>query len=201
MPTLHLSPASEAAYVRAFRVLLRGCSERLSSHLEGLPPRPRALRHLLAELFSGCLAGFLPPRDVGRLALHYLHHPAQGPLLLLRIALALLLSVIGTIVHVHDHGWAQTQSDVLRMGLYWMAFAGIDICCGWLAYRLEPRAPRFPALLLVAQHKVGDGQQHEARVGAAEEVHARRGQLEAVGVGVVVGVWGGWCIGLGTACP
>ncbi|RJT25350.1 glycosyltransferase [Chakrabartia godavariana] len=67
------------------------------------------------------------------------------------IDLALLLSVIGTIVHVHDHGWAQTQSDVLRMGLYWMAFAGIDICCGWLAYRLEPRAPRFPALLLVAQ--------------------------------------------------
>lgn len=67
------------------------------------------------------------------------------------IDLALATSVVATIWRVHDHGWAQTQSDVLRMGLYWMVFAGIDICCGWLAYRMEPRARRFPALLLVAQ--------------------------------------------------
>lgn len=70
------------------------------------------------------------------------------------IDLALVASLIGTIIHVYDHGWAQTQSDVLRMGLYWLAFAGVDLCCGWLAYRMEPRAKSFPALLLVAQRFV-----------------------------------------------
>lgn len=70
------------------------------------------------------------------------------------IDLALLISTIATAIRVHDHGWAQTQSDVLRMAIYWLAFAGIDMLCGWIAYRLEPRAKRFPALLLVAQRFV-----------------------------------------------
>ncbi|MDF0541982.1 glycosyltransferase [Sphingobium sp. H39-3-25] len=67
------------------------------------------------------------------------------------IDLALVVSAIDTVVRVHQHGWAQTQSDVLRMALYWLAFTAVDVACGWVAYRLEPRAPRYPALLLIAQ--------------------------------------------------
>jgi cellulose synthase/poly-beta-1,6-N-acetylglucosamine synthase-like glycosyltransferase len=67
------------------------------------------------------------------------------------IDLALVLSMIDTAVRVQQHGWAQTQSDLLRMAIYWLAFTAVDVACGWVAYRLEPRAPRYPALLLVAQ--------------------------------------------------
>ncbi len=67
------------------------------------------------------------------------------------IDLALAISIVSTIVRVHQHGWAQTQSDVLEMGIYWIAFTAIDIVCGWIAYRLEPRRQFYPAHLLLAQ--------------------------------------------------
>lgn len=67
------------------------------------------------------------------------------------IDLALVISIIGTIVRVHQHGWAQTQSDVLRMGVYWFVFVVIDLLAGWVAYRLEPARQRFPALLMMMQ--------------------------------------------------
>lgn len=67
------------------------------------------------------------------------------------IDLALLISMATTALHVQQHGWAQTQSDVLRMGAYWLAFTAIDVLCGWVAYRLETRDNHYPALLLVAQ--------------------------------------------------
>ena len=70
------------------------------------------------------------------------------------IDLALLISILGTWLRVEQHGWAQTQSDVLRMGLYWIAFVGIDLLAGWIAYRLEPGKPRFPALLMLMQRFV-----------------------------------------------
>lgn len=70
------------------------------------------------------------------------------------IDLALLVSTIATAIRVHQHGWDQTQSDVLRMAVYWLAFTAIDIACGWIAYRLDRREPRYPALLLVAQRFV-----------------------------------------------
>jgi cellulose synthase/poly-beta-1,6-N-acetylglucosamine synthase-like glycosyltransferase/peptidoglycan/xylan/chitin deacetylase (PgdA/CDA1 family)/spore germination protein YaaH len=70
------------------------------------------------------------------------------------IDLALVVSLIATVLRVLQHGWAQTQSDVLRMALYWIAFTVTDIFCGWIAYRLEPREKRYPALLLVAQRIV-----------------------------------------------
>lgn len=70
------------------------------------------------------------------------------------IDLALVLSVAMTALRVHQHGWAQTQSDVLHMGSYWLAFTCIDILCGWVAYRLDAREPRYPALRLVAQRIV-----------------------------------------------
>ncbi|MFM7029334.1 MAG: glycosyltransferase [Chakrabartia sp.] len=70
------------------------------------------------------------------------------------IDLALFTSIFATAIRIHDHGWAQTQSDVLRMAWYWIAFVSIDLLCGWIAYRLEPRASRFPAFLLIAQRFV-----------------------------------------------
>jgi hypothetical protein len=70
------------------------------------------------------------------------------------IDLALVVAMAATALNVHEHGWAQTQSDVLRMGVYWLAFLAIDLACGWIAYRLEPRERHFPAFLLVAQRIV-----------------------------------------------
>lgn len=70
------------------------------------------------------------------------------------IDLALAVSIIGTWVRVMQHGWAQTQTDVFRMGLYWLGFTTIDLVCGWIAYRLDLREKRFPALLLLAQRFV-----------------------------------------------
>ena len=70
------------------------------------------------------------------------------------IDLALAVSIIGTAVRVMQHGWAQTQTDVLRMGLYWAAFTLIDLVCGWVAYRLDVRERRFPPLLLLSQRFV-----------------------------------------------
>ncbi len=70
------------------------------------------------------------------------------------IDLALILSIGGTALRISQHGWAQTQSDVLRMAVYWTAFVSIDLIAGWVAYRLEPRKMRFPALLMIAQRLV-----------------------------------------------
>ncbi len=70
------------------------------------------------------------------------------------IDLALVLSIIGTVMRVQQHGWAQTSGDVGRMGIYWLCFTLIDVLCGWIAYRLDGRKARYPALLLVAQRLV-----------------------------------------------
>jgi cellulose synthase/poly-beta-1,6-N-acetylglucosamine synthase-like glycosyltransferase/peptidoglycan/xylan/chitin deacetylase (PgdA/CDA1 family)/spore germination protein YaaH len=70
------------------------------------------------------------------------------------IDLALVISLIGTVVRVLQHGWAQTQTDVLRMFAYWLAFSFIDLACGFIAYRLDVREKRFPALLLLMQRFV-----------------------------------------------
>ncbi|QJU57856.1 glycosyltransferase [Sphingomonas sp. AP4-R1] len=70
------------------------------------------------------------------------------------IDLALAISIVSTFVRVQQHGWAQTQSDVLHMGAYWIAFTTIDAVCGWIAYRLEKREKRFPLFLLLAQRFV-----------------------------------------------
>ena len=67
------------------------------------------------------------------------------------IDLALVVSIVSTWLRVQQHGWDQTQSDVLRMAVYWIVFTAIDVLCGWVAYRLEQREQRYPALLLVAQ--------------------------------------------------
>lgn len=70
------------------------------------------------------------------------------------IDLALVLSIIGTAIRIHQHGWAQTQSDVLRMFVYWFVFVAVDLASGWIAYRMEPTRERFPALLMILQRFV-----------------------------------------------
>ena len=67
------------------------------------------------------------------------------------IDLALASSIVLTAIRIVQHGWAQTQTDLIRMGAYWIGFVAIDVTCGWVAYRLDAREERYPALLLVAQ--------------------------------------------------
>ena len=70
------------------------------------------------------------------------------------IDLALLVSIVGTILRVGQHGWAQTSGDVGRMAIYWTAFTAIDVACGWIGYWLDGHPARFPAFLLIAQRLV-----------------------------------------------
>lgn len=67
------------------------------------------------------------------------------------IDLALVISIIDTAVRVTQHGWSQGQGDVWKMAGYWCAFTSIDAVCGWIAYRLDGKGVRYPALLLLAQ--------------------------------------------------
>ena len=70
------------------------------------------------------------------------------------IDLALVISIVGTITRVLQHGWAQTQTDVLRMFGYWLCFTATDLACGLVAYRMDVRETKFPAFLLLAQRFV-----------------------------------------------
>ncbi|MGN6498112.1 MAG: glycosyltransferase, partial [Tsuneonella sp.] len=47
------------------------------------------------------------------------------------IDLALVISFAGTALRIWQHGWAQTQSDVLRMLTYWLVFVLVDVIAGW----------------------------------------------------------------------
>ena len=70
------------------------------------------------------------------------------------IDLALLAAIAGTWRQVEEHGWDQSQSDVVTVALFWLLFIAADLICGWVGYRLDRRERRFPALLLVAQRFV-----------------------------------------------
>ena len=70
------------------------------------------------------------------------------------IDLALIIAIWGTVLRVLQHGWAQTQTDVLRMGANWACFSAIDVACGLIAYRQDTREKRFPVFLLLAQRFV-----------------------------------------------
>ena len=101
------------------------------------------------------------------------------------IDLALVVSIIGTTVRVIQHGWAQTQTDVLRMFAYWLAFSAIDLGCGLVAYRLDVREKHFPALLLLAQRFVYRQLMYSvvirAVIAAAHGAGASWGKLERSG--------------------
>ncbi len=67
------------------------------------------------------------------------------------IDVALLLGVGGTAWRVHDRGWDAAGGDAVTVATFWAAFAAVDLACGWIAYRLDGRETRFPALRLLMQ--------------------------------------------------
>ena len=67
------------------------------------------------------------------------------------IDLALMGSVGSTAWRVADRGWAATSGDLAWVAGFWAAFTAIDLACGWMAYRLDPREGRLPALRMLAQ--------------------------------------------------
>ena len=70
------------------------------------------------------------------------------------IDLALIASLIATIISVEAHGWAATQHDVVRMGIYWLAFGAIDILAGIVAFGLEANE-RWRLLWLMLPQRFG----------------------------------------------
>ncbi|MDI7775019.1 glycosyltransferase [Asticcacaulis sp. EMRT-3] len=70
------------------------------------------------------------------------------------IDFALIVSVFATWVQVYNHGWAQTDSDIGRMLIYWVAFLTIDALCGAIAFWLEPREKSYPVFWLLSQRFV-----------------------------------------------
>ncbi|WP_294198792.1 glycosyltransferase [uncultured Sphingomonas sp.] len=67
------------------------------------------------------------------------------------IDVALLLGIGGTAWRVYDRGWDAAGGDALTVAAFWAAFAAVDVTCGWIAYRLDGRETRFPAVRLLAQ--------------------------------------------------
>ncbi|MGN6421705.1 MAG: glycosyltransferase [Asticcacaulis sp.] len=70
------------------------------------------------------------------------------------IDFALVVSVIATWVQVYNHGWAQSETDIGKMLIYWLAFLTIDALCGAIAYWLEPREKSYPVFYLLSQRFV-----------------------------------------------
>jgi cellulose synthase/poly-beta-1,6-N-acetylglucosamine synthase-like glycosyltransferase/peptidoglycan/xylan/chitin deacetylase (PgdA/CDA1 family)/spore germination protein YaaH len=70
------------------------------------------------------------------------------------IDLALVASIVATYLSVVAHGWAATQTDVARMGLFWLAFGTIDILAGVVAFGLEANE-RWRLLWLMLPQRFG----------------------------------------------
>src|SRR5262249_14471482 len=70
------------------------------------------------------------------------------------IDLALVISIVGTAVAIHQHGWDQTQTDVARMVAYWIAFTAIDLLSGVVAFALE-RGERWRLIWLLIPQRIG----------------------------------------------
>jgi len=67
------------------------------------------------------------------------------------IDLALLANVAITIFRIVNRGSDAAGGELAVMGTFWCAFTAVDLACGWLAYRLDPRSERFPAMRLLMQ--------------------------------------------------
>ncbi|TCP34705.1 glycosyltransferase [Sphingomonas sp. BK235] len=67
------------------------------------------------------------------------------------IDLGLIAGVGGTAWRVYDRGWDAAGGDAVAVAGFWLAFTAIDLACGWIAFRLDPREARFPALRLLFQ--------------------------------------------------
>ena len=70
------------------------------------------------------------------------------------IDLALIASLVATTLSVQAHGWDATQHDVVRMGIYWLAFGAIDILAGVVAFGLETNE-RWRLLWLMLPQRFG----------------------------------------------
>lgn len=67
------------------------------------------------------------------------------------IDLALVASIGDTLLRLVNHGFGMMQHDLLTILGFWLAFTTVDIACGWVAYRLDGRAGRLPAVRLILQ--------------------------------------------------
>lgn len=67
------------------------------------------------------------------------------------IDLALLISIINTIIKVHQHGLMATHTDLERMFVYWLCFVAIDVGGGFIAYSIETRKSKFPWFSMIIQ--------------------------------------------------
>lgn len=67
------------------------------------------------------------------------------------IDLALVLSMASTAQKIYQHGIDATQSDLLKIGIYWLCFMTIDLGCGFIAYSLESRKTKFRPFLMAMQ--------------------------------------------------
>ena len=70
------------------------------------------------------------------------------------IDLALILSILGTALKLHAHGWAQTQGDLGFMAVYWAVFTLVDLLAGIVAFGLEPRE-KWRLLWLLIPQRIG----------------------------------------------
>ena len=70
------------------------------------------------------------------------------------IDLALIVSIVDTWLRVAAHGWAQTQTDVVQMAIYWGLFTAIDLLAGVVAFALE-RRERWRLLWLLVPQRIG----------------------------------------------
>lgn len=70
------------------------------------------------------------------------------------IDLALLFSIGSTIMRVQAHGWAQTHTDLMTMGAYWLAFTAIDVLAASIAFALSTRE-RWRLMWLLIPQRIG----------------------------------------------
>lgn len=67
------------------------------------------------------------------------------------IDLALVASIADTALRLINHGFSMMQGNLATILSFWLAFTAIDLASGWIAYRLDGREKRFPALRLLLQ--------------------------------------------------
>jgi len=70
------------------------------------------------------------------------------------IDLALVASIAETWLRIEAHGWAQTQTDVVQMAIYWGLFTAIDFLAATVAFALE-RRERWRLLWLLVPQRIG----------------------------------------------
>ena len=67
------------------------------------------------------------------------------------IDLALVISLVDTGIDVSQHGWGVSHDSVVRMALYWLIFAAVDLAAAATAFALEPGEDRRLLWYLVPQ--------------------------------------------------